>query len=78
MKKVTHWLHIILVLLTGGFWLLPYVVILATTEMYNRGYRAAEADSRKQWSRRAAGYQPFMPEHHKDCECMQCIHAKAS
>ena len=41
MKKVTHWLHIILVLLTGGFWLLPYVVILATTQMYNRGYKAA-------------------------------------
>lgn len=41
MKKIRHWLHIILALLTGGLWLLPYVVILATTEMYNRGYRAA-------------------------------------
>lgn len=42
MKRVRHWLHILLVLLTFGFWLFPYVVILATTEMFNRGYKAGK------------------------------------
>lgn len=46
MKKVKHWLHILLIVLTSGIWILPYVVILATTEMYNRGYRIGKAAGR--------------------------------
>lgn len=40
MKKIRHWLHILLVLITGGIWLPVYLIIVSTTEMYNRGYRA--------------------------------------
>lgn len=46
MKKVKHWLHILLIVLTSGIWILPYVGILATTEMYNRGYRIGKAAGR--------------------------------
>lgn len=49
MKKVRHWLHIILALLTAGLWLPVYVVIISTTEMYNRGYKTAEADMRRKF-----------------------------
>jgi hypothetical protein len=43
MKKIRHWLHILLVLITGGVWLPVYLIIVSTTEMYNRGYRAGVA-----------------------------------
>jgi len=46
MKKVKHWLHILLALLTGGLWLPVYVIVIATTEMFNRGYRAGKAAGR--------------------------------
>lgn len=46
MKTTKHWLHILLVVLTGGFWLPGYVVCVATTEMYNRGYRVGKAAGR--------------------------------
>ena len=46
MKKVKHWLHILLTLLTGGLWLPVYVIVIATTEMFNRGYRVGKAAGR--------------------------------
>lgn len=46
MKKVKHWLHIILCILTSGLWLPIYVILLATTEMFNRGYREGKAAGR--------------------------------
>jgi len=46
MKKVKHWLHILLTLLTGGLWLPVYVIVVATTEMFNRGYREGKAAGR--------------------------------
>jgi carbon monoxide dehydrogenase subunit G len=46
MKKVKHWLHILLTLLTGGLWLPVYVIVIATTEMFNRGYREGKAAGR--------------------------------
>lgn len=49
MKRVRHWLHILLALLTFGFWLFPYVVILATTEMYNRGYKAGRIERTQEY-----------------------------
>jgi hypothetical protein len=46
MRKVKHWLHILLTLLTGGLWLPVYVIVIATTEMFNRGYRVGKAAGR--------------------------------
>ena len=46
MKKVKHWLHIVLTILTSGLWLPVYVILLATTEMFNRGYREGKAAGR--------------------------------
>lgn len=46
MKTVKHWLHILLTLLTGGLWLPAYVIVIATTEMFNRGYRVGKAAGR--------------------------------
>ena len=48
MKKVKHWLHILLTLLTGGLWLPVYVIVIATTEMFNRGYREGKAAGRRE------------------------------
>lgn len=46
MKTVKHWLHILLTILTGGLWLPIYVILLATTAMFNRGYREGKAAGR--------------------------------
>lgn len=46
MRKVKHWLHILLTILTSGLWLPVYVILLATTEMFNRGYREGKAAGR--------------------------------
>jgi hypothetical protein len=46
MRKVKHWLHIVLTILTSGLWLPVYVILLATTEMFNRGYREGKAAGR--------------------------------
>jgi hypothetical protein len=46
MKTTKHWLHILLTLLTGGLWLPVYVIVIATTEMFNRGYREGKAAGR--------------------------------
>lgn len=46
MKTTKHWLHILLTILTSGLWLPIYVILLATTEMYNRGYRVGKAAGR--------------------------------
>jgi len=46
MKTVKHWLHILLTVLTSGLWLPIYVILLATTEMYNRGYKVGKAAGR--------------------------------
>ena len=78
MKKIRHWLHILLVLITGGVWLPVYLIIVSTTEMYNRGYRAAEADISRKWGRKAGGYTPVFDEHHEDCKCPGCLHAPRS
>jgi len=48
MRKVKHWLHILLTILTSGLWLPVYVILLATTEMFNRGYREGKAAGRVQ------------------------------
>lgn len=37
--KLRHWLHIILVLLTGGLWLAVYGILIALNEMNNRVVR---------------------------------------
>lgn len=46
MRKVKHWLHILLSVLTSGLWLPIYLILLGTTEMYNRGYREGKAAGR--------------------------------
>lgn len=46
MRKIRWWLHILLVILTCGLWLFPLVAILATTEMFNRGYREGKQAGR--------------------------------
>lgn len=48
MKKVKHWLHILLTILTSGLWLPVYLILLANTEMFNRGYREGKAAGRVQ------------------------------
>lgn len=48
MKKVKYWLHIPLTLLTGFLWLPVYVIVIATTEMFNRGYREGKAAGRRE------------------------------
>lgn len=48
MKKVRHWLHIVLMILTSGLWAPVYVILLATTEMFNRGYREGKAAGRRE------------------------------
>lgn len=46
MKKTKHWLHILLTILTGGLWLFPYVLVVATNEMFNRGHREGKQAGR--------------------------------
>ena len=46
MKKVKHWLHALLSVVTCGLWLPVYVIVIATTEMFNRGYRVGKAAGR--------------------------------
>lgn len=46
MKKTKHWLHILLTILTGGFWLFPYVLVVATNEIFNRGHREGKQAGR--------------------------------
>lgn len=46
MRKVKHWLHILLTILTSGLWLPIYLILAATTEMFNRGYREGKAAGR--------------------------------
>jgi len=48
MRKVKHWLHILLTILTSGLWLPVYLILVATTEMFNRGYREGKAAGRVQ------------------------------
>lgn len=48
MKTTRHWLHLLLCVLTSGLWLPVYVILLATTEMYNRGYKVGKAEGRRE------------------------------
>lgn len=77
MKKVKHWLHLLLVLFTGGLWLPLYVIVIATTEMYNRGYRVGKAAGRVEKSNEyeAERLQPKVlwqaaPDAHMNCRCV--------
>lgn len=56
--KLRHWLHIILVLLTGGLWLAVYGLRLAINEMNNRvvrGYNQGWKDAQVSVSQRNIG-----------------------
>lgn len=46
MRKPKYWLHILLIIFTGGLWLFPFVIVLATNEMFNRGYREGKRAGR--------------------------------
>lgn len=57
-KRLRHWLHIILVLLTGGLWLAVYGLLLAINEMNNRvvrGYNQGWKDGQVSVAQRDMG-----------------------
>lgn len=78
MRKVKHWLHILLTILTSGLWLPVYVILLATTEMFNRGYREGKAAGRVERQNeideeRATPkhqWQPAMDSRVMNCRCV--------
>jgi hypothetical protein len=57
-KRLRHWLHIILALLTGGLWLAVYGILLSVNEMNNRvvrGYNQGWKDAHVSVGQRNAG-----------------------